>query len=324
MEIKKMPNIKQRNVGFDVARGIAVFLMIFQHFYLLILGGRVNNEWLSFSFFLLGTFLVAPVFLFLMGVNVITSRHNKPKQLFKKGLFLIILGYLLSFLRFFLPLVIADNFGLIANFEDIIYKFEPIYYLLEVDIFQVAGLSLWVIAFLRWRKTSIKYYLFFALLLSLLSPLFWMITFRSQTITLLTDPLWGKSSYVVFPFFSWAVYSLVGVYFGKKILENKNKIEFYQKCFNKSVIFLIPGLLLFLIDFLFFDYSYARHGFGYNFLFIVIIIIWLSWLNLRSYKIPSKVTNTLTFFSKNVSYIYFIQWVIIGWLAVFINLNIFN
>lgn len=324
MKTEKIINVKPRNIGFDVARGIAIFLLIFQHFCLLILSNYINNEWLYFICYLSGTVLVAPVFLFLMGLNVSESRHNKPSQIFKKGVFLIFLGYLLSFLRFFLPLIIANHWGLINSFGDIIYKFEPVYYLLEVDIFQVAGLSLWLIAFLKWIKIETKYYLIFALIISLMSPFFWMITFSSPTINLFFDPLWGKSSYVVFPFFSWAVYSLVGVYFGKKILENKNKIEFYQKCFNKSVIFLIPGLLLFLIDFLFFDYSYARHGFGYNFLFIVLIIIWLSWLNLRSYKIPSKITNTLTFFSKNVSSVYFIQWVIIGWLAVFINLNIFN
>lgn len=60
--------IKKREVALDIARGIAIFLMILQHFWLIIISPYISNGWLNFSFFLLGTVLVAPVFLFLMGL----------------------------------------------------------------------------------------------------------------------------------------------------------------------------------------------------------------------------------------------------------------
>lgn len=310
----------KRDVSFDIARGIAIFLMILQHGWLIIVSGYVNNNWLDLIFFLLGTVLVAPIFLFLMGVNTVKSRYNKPKDLFKRGILLIFLGYSLSALRFFLPIILAEHFGLIAAPEDIIYEFSPLYYLLEVDILQVAGLSLIMIALLKWRKIKYNYYLIIAVLISLISPILWQLKFTSSSLNLLVAPFWGTDYYVVFPFFSWSLYSLVGVYFGNLLLKSKNKKEFYKDCLTKITPLGVISLIFLILDSLVFDSSYNCHSLGYNLLLVSIIITWLAVINLNYHKISVKLINILTVWSKNVTIIYFVQWILIAWTAILINI----
>lgn len=324
MSIDKITELNKRDVGFDIARGVAIILMILQHFWLIVISGYVNSPWLDFIFFLLGTVLVAPVFLFLMGVNTIRSRHNKPQELLQRGMLLIILGYLLSALRFFVPLISAQYLGLINNPENIIYKFKPIYYLLQVDILQLAGLSLIMMALLKWQKIKYDYYLLIAVLISLISPLLWQLKFSAPIWNLITDPFWGNSQYVIFPFFSWAFYSLIGVYFGSQLLQSENKNDFYRDCLVKMIPLSIIGLVFIILESRVFETSYFNHSLGYSLLFTSIIIAWLALINLNYQKISSKVSNFLTICSKKVTLIYFIQWLVIGWLAILINLNIFK
>ena len=312
---------KNREKALDIARGVAIILMILQHFWLMVVSGYVNNEWLNFFFFLSGTVLAAPVFLFLMGVNVNNSQHNTPGYFFKRGVLLIFAGYLLSSLRFFLPIILAQHFNLITNPEDVIYKIKPIYYLLQVDILQLAGLSLILISFLKKIKVDFKYYSIIALIIALISPFLWGLSFNSLWLNLIADLFWGTSIYVVFPFFSWSFYPLIGVYFGSLLKESKNKLEFYKKSLNIFGIFSLFSLFLFFADLIFLNSTYYHQGIFFNLFFTFIVIIWLSFIALNYQKLPNKLVGFLTILSRNVTSIYFIQWILIGWLAVAINIH---
>lgn len=302
-----------RIVEFDIARGVAVFLMIIQHSWLLIFVHFVHNQYLDLFFFTLGTVLVAPLFLFLLGVNSIKSRRN----LFIRGLWLVLLGYLLSALRFYIPITLGSYFGIISNPENIIYHFEPIYYLLQIDIFQVAGLSLIGIAILKKWHINKDYYLVLAFIISFISPLLWQLNVSN----IFLDPFIGKHLYVVFPFFPWFIYSLVGFYFGSLFLESKDKVSFYKKTVSKIFLIFISGLSLFIMEFIFSGFSYARHGFGASLLFISLIIYWLAFIKDNHHRLSIKNINILTFISKNVSVIYFISWLFIAWLGVYLSID---
>lgn len=307
----------KRIVEFDIARGVAIILMIIQHVWLLLFSPLVNNSYLDFSFFILGTVLAAPAFLFLMGANVVNSHKSKPNQLFTRGLELVVAGYCLSALRFFLPIVLVQHFGLIANPETIIYKFPPLYYFLEVDIFQVAGLSLMAIALLKWRQVKYDYYLVVALIVALIAPLLWQITGSNY----LFDPFWGKANYVVFPFFPWFFFPLIGVYFGNLLLKAKNKTDFYKSCFSKLIPVIGAGLLFLLVDVSFSDFSYSHHNVGASLIFVSITIYWLAIIYLNYQKLSVKVINILTILSKNVTLIYIVQWLVIAWGAIYLNIK---
>ena len=320
-----VPEIKlkmtKRYPEFDIARGVAIILMILQHSWLLIFSNFANNPYLNYFFFNLGTVLAAPVFLFLMGANIINSRRNNPRDLVIRGFQLIFLGYILSALRFFLPIILGQYFGVIANPENIIYKVQPIYYLLEVDILQVAGLSLLGIALLKWRKVKYESYLLLALVVSLISPLLWQLNFSDSIFKYLFDSFFGTNRFVVFPFFPWFFYPLVGVYFGDLLLKTKNKVDFYKSCFIKLIPVIIFGFIFFLISFNFSGLSYSQHGIGSSLLFVSIVIYWLAIIYLNYQKLSIKILNALTFLSKNVTLIYFIQWLLIAWTAILISIK---
>ncbi len=313
------PNKREKEL--DIARGIAIILMIVQHFWLVVISGFVNNEWVNFFFFLLGTVLAAPVFLFLMGVNISNSRHTNSSYFLKRGLVLIALGYILSALRFFLPLSLAQYLNLITSPETVIYKIWPVYYLLQVDILQLAGLSLTLISLLKKIKADPKYYLVTALIISIVSPLLWGLRFNSVGLNLITDLLWGNYAYITFPFFSWAFYPLVGVYFGNLLKEYKNKLVFYQKSLTLAKFFSFFTFFLFFIDLLFLNSTYYNQGVSFNLFFVSIVVAWISFIALNYKKLSLKITNFLSILSQNVTLIYFIQWILIGWLAVAINTN---
>lgn len=310
-----------RHPEFDIARGVAIFLMILQHSWLLIFSNFVNNSNLDYIFYISGTFLVAPVFLFLMGASIENSRHNQPYDLATRGLQLIILGYILSALRFFLPIVLGQYFGIINNPENIIYKIQPIYYLLQVDILQVAGLSLLAIALLKWRKVKYEFYLVVALFVSLISPLLYQLNFSNSGFKYLFDIFFGTADYVTFPFFPWFFYPLVGVYFGNLLFKTKNKIDFYKGIFIKLIPIIIIGFIFFIINFDFSTPSYSRHSIGSSLLETSIILYWLAIIYLNYKKLSIKIINILTCWSKNVTLIYFVQWLLIAWLAIFISVK---
>jgi len=315
MEISK----SKRIIELDIARGVAIFLMVLQHSWLLIFSHFTNNPYLDSGVYLLAIVLGAPVFLFLMGVNIINSHRNNPRSLLIRGLWLIILGYALSALRFFIPIILGQHLGIISNPENIIYHFQPIYYLLEVDVLQLAGLSLMAIALLRWQKIKAEYYLFIAFIVAFISPFLWQISLAGF-LKYLLDPFIGTDTYVIFPFFSCFFYPLVGVYFGSLLHKIKNKELFYKKCFIKLIPVFVIGTIFLLADPNFSGMSYYRHDLGVSLIFISLIIYWLAFINLNYRKWSVKIINTLTVWSKNVTKIYIVQWLIIAWLAILISI----
>ena len=318
LEIKAIKNKRQAEL--DIARGVAIFLMISQHLWLLIFSQFINNIYIDYTLYILGIVLGAPVFLFIMGVNIANSHHNDPRRLFIRGLKLIFLGYGLSALRFFIPIVLAQHFGLISNPENIIYHFKPIYYLLEIDILQLAGLSLMIIALLRWQQVKNKYYLALAFVIAFFAPFLWQINV-SGFLKYLVDPFWGTDAYVLFPLFSCFFYPLIGVYFGNLLVTIKNKELFYKKCFINLIPVIVLGLIFVLVDFNISRISYYRHDVGVSLIFGSLIIYWLAFIYLNYHKWPVKIINTLTIWSKNVTQIYIVQWLLNAWAAVLISLK---
>lgn len=311
---------KKRHTEFDIARGVAIFLMISQHSWYLIFKHFTSSPYIENTIYILGIVLGAPVFLFLMGLNTLNSHHSEPRQLFIRGVKIFFLGYLLSALRFFLPIILGQYLGIINNPENIIYHWQPIYYLLEVDIFQLAGLSLIVLSFLKWKQIKYKYYLLIALIVIFVSPFFWQIN-NSGFLKYILDIFWGTDAYVVFPLFSCLFYPLVGAYFGSLLSKAKDKTIFYKDCLIKGIPIFILGLLFLFINPDFSQTSYYRHNISLGLIFISTIIYYLAFINFNYKKLPIKITNTLTTWSKNVTLIYIVQWLIIAWIAILINLK---
>lgn len=320
MSLVNASKINRRYIEFDIARGVAIVLMILQHSWLLIFSGLANSPFLDSTAFILGTVLVAPVFLFLMGANVINSHRSDSRYLLIRGLKLIVLGYGLSALRFFLPIILGQYLGVFNNLEKIVYGWQPIEYLLEVDILQAAGFSLLVIALLKWRQVKYDYYLLIAFLAAFISPFLWQLNLLGP-LKYLAAPFWGSEAYVLFPLFSWIFYPLVGVYFGNLLSKAADKNELYKDCLVKIWPVFLLGIAFVFLDSSSSILSYYHHGIGANLIFASIVICWLAIIRFNYQKISAKVINILTGWSKNVTLIYIIQWLVIAWTALILSIR---
>ncbi len=89
----------------------------------------------------------APVFMFLMGASVAFSRRTSFRSLASRGVLLVAAGYLLNLVRGTLPLSAGLATGVVT--PDEVAPFTPLSLLWMVDILQLAGCSLILMAALR-------------------------------------------------------------------------------------------------------------------------------------------------------------------------------
>ncbi len=294
----------------DFVRGLAIFFMVMQHTMIMHekTGGETDTI-LGGIFILLGTAPAAPVFMLIMGAFIMKSTKTMKEGIIR-GIRLFIFGYVLNVFRFTIPLLISGT----ASF----FGEESLSLLFEVDIFQLAGLSLIAASLLR-RFASNRYaFPILILLILLISPYLWG---QYSNIPLFT-PFWGAESFVSFPFFPWVVYPLLGMYLSKYILDKALMESVWMNFFLLGLLILTIGILLFNK---FPMGDYYRSGLGVHLTIIGFVFLWL----LISYRFVEKsglsrqnyALKTLVFWSKNVSVIYIIQWILFGWSVLLLDVN---
>ncbi len=282
----------------DTLRGLAIFFMIMQHAFLMHeIGAGDSNNIISIIFVGLGTWPAAPVFMVVLGIFLMQSK--KPnKVLMFRGLKLFALGYLLNFVRFTIPLLIAN--------DNNAFKF-----LFEIDILQLAGLSFILLGGLR--KVAQNKFIFPAviIIITIVSPYIW------NDFNYLTDPFIGSSDLVSFPVFPWIIYPMLGMYLSNTLLSlNKQKIiNLVLASFTLAII----GVLT-LGQHTIFDYP--QHTFDLHFLVIAFILIYF--LIVYGFTKQFGYPKILSFWSQNITQIYILQWIIFGYSILFLDVNKFG
>jgi uncharacterized membrane protein len=302
---------KTRIIYLDIARGLAILFMFTQHCMLVHekTAGEGTNL-LANIFVLLGTAPAAPVFMLIMGVFIGTSRSDFKTNILR-GVKIIALGYLLNLLRFSIPLFIVGT----AGFQ-LIDGETPLSMFLAVDILQLAGLAFIAGSFMKNIINNKIIAPFIIIAIMIISPFLWD-NFGDSTIFSI---LWGVNKNVYFPFFPWFIYPLLGMYLSKLLLDiNKDKRNIKR--------LVLAGISLVVIGILTFDLfpvgDYHRSGAAIHLLIIGFIFIWLSacWWISNKFSSTNIIIRTLVFWSKNVTAIYFIQWVIFGWSILIFDAN---
>ena len=325
----KLMSRSQRLYYLDIARGFAVFGMFTQHCMVVheVSGGE-GDSLLANLFVLLGTAPAAPVFMLLMGAFLTKSKASTHQTIWR-GLKLLILGFTLNLLRFTLPLLIAilfygtDSLNL-AEGETILSL------LFSVDVFQLAGLSIifcTLIQKLVDQKNTIPL-LMLAVLLA--SPFLWG-RFGSN---LLSNLFWGEATTVYFPLFPWIVYPLLGMYLSQHLFSSDKIKSRLQKMGWYGVgLGTLGGIILLLsaVGALGFDVispmgDYYRSGISIHLLMMGFVLVWFSvcyWLE-KTLSLENRIIKVLIYWSKNVTAIYFIQWVLFGWSMLILDTNKLN
>jgi uncharacterized membrane protein len=308
-----------RQVELDIARGLAVLFMVLVHVQIVFSTPELNDSFVGEFINFLGTPPAAPVFMFLLGAFIIYSSKNDPKTLIRRGLLLILAGYLLNLCRGTLPTMTQWAFLGGDQYLTIAWKV-----LIEIDILQFAGLAFIFFGLVRRYGLKSSTILALGIVLSLggyfLSSL--------QTDDLLTSAVtglfWGSSNVSYFPFVSWILMPVAGYVFGQYLVRCKDKERFYRYSLVISSLAVALSVLVLIIGLgvdmgLTNDYVYYHQDILANVIYISFAAFWLCVLFYVTKVLPKPVGKTIGRWSRNVTDIYIIHWILIGWIAIAIG-----
>lgn len=314
---KDLQGQKRRYETFDLLRGLAVLFMVAVH----VLGSFANQaastSLLGYIIEFLGGPPAAPVFMLSMGIFFVLSRKNDDlRTSIYRGLKLLLLGCLLSFLRSDIIYIINGDFQL----QEI---FNPSLYITfwEVDILQFAG---WAYIFMALIKKVFKkaiWWILLAIGIMVASPYLWGISSQNSFLNWLLNYLWGNSELTYFPLFPWLYYPLMGMVIG-----------LYMKSFNPKDLYkilLIPGLILFALAG-YFTLSDLQHHFNNYFHSYPALTLWITGFLFVYIYLSHLVSEHAIFrapldlisnWGKFTPSIYFIHWLMVAWSSEILGLN---
>ena len=308
--------MNNRLVGIDILRGISICLMIFINLFdetalprlLYSAKGQNIDFWV--------TACVPNIFVFLMGFFFIIANKFRVVGLFKKGIYILFLGYLLNIVRYPVIMYLADMYTSVGE----AYAANS-YYVHMVDIYIFVGYACLLI--IPFSFLPQYYPLYFCLAAWVMYVSDSIVTLKSF-IRLLPEDLWEYSNHlflpagqnVYFPMFPWLSYLFLGIACG--IMYK----SFTRHRFYKTVSFM--GLLLTFIGYNIFFREYAnssfqmradfyQHDYTVGILLMGICLLAIPITEAMSVIIPEFIKKILLFTSKNIITLYVISWLITMW-----------
>ncbi|MDY0105010.1 MAG: heparan-alpha-glucosaminide N-acetyltransferase domain-containing protein [Lentimicrobium sp.] len=291
----------------DLLKGLAVLFMVQVHitelfaterFYLSIPG--------KISLFL-GGVPAAPLFMVLMGF-FIGFRTLKTGPIMFRGLKLIAGGFLLNF---------GINFHLFYRIFTGKIDLNPLPYFFGVDILFLAGLSLMVLAIIKWLfREQYIYSLILAVVIPALSLFLPVYHGDSMTLNYFLPYLYSDAWWSYFPLIPWLAYPLLG--FGVGIIIKKYPDIIKRRVTDPNIFLLIVLLVLLFLHYGFRISSnlaaYYHHGlsfFAWAAVFLLFLVLSAHYY-LKAIKKQYPVIHFIAWIGKNVTVFYVFQWLIIG------------
>lgn len=310
------PSPDTRIRAFDLARGLAIVFMVMVH----VLGHYGNDgSWVSpFGqvVIFLGGPTAAPVFMFLMGVSLALSRRSSAGGIARRGVWLLTLAYTLNVLRGVLPATLGLGTGFVTEAD--ISPYTPLNLLTLVDIHQMAGMALLVIAGLvglRLAAPALRAVLVgLAIVVALVSPALWGVT-TGGPLDLFLALLWGTDWNVFFPLFPWIVYPLVGFAYGRTLVGQSDRRQFVRRMGLAGLAVMAAGIATIAVaqTIVGID-SYWRQPLGVLLAILGLVLAWLALADVVVARVrPNPVFAQLYGWSHRVTSMYCIHWILIGW-----------
>ena len=188
------------------------------------------------------------------------------------------------------------------------------------DILPFAGLAFIFFGIAAKLKFKEIHYALAAVIFAGLNLLLRDIPIEGGALQVFLGLFWGTNEYTWFPFLTWIPFPLSGYLFGKMLIHCVDKRQFYKISFWAS----LPVLALFLVyafkngvDFGALDglyqEAYFHHDLIGNIVIIAFVVMWTSLVYFLSFHMPDFAKQALSRWSKNITTIYCVHWLIIGW-----------
>ena len=262
----------------------------------------------------------APMFLFCMGATIHYSKVNTPQKMVQRGLYILLIGFILNICRFFIPFMIG---WLITGNADK-YLVPLPYFVFGNDVLQFAGLAFLCLALFTKLKTPKWLMAVIALALSVagsflrttdmgndvLNVIFgWFIGTVNQENLIISD----------FTLFNWFIIPVCGYIFGSVLLRVKDKRKFYLS-FSPVLLTLAVIVLAFELPAevgMFGDGENAYYHL-YTFDAITCMALTLGLLGVYyglSKILPKKILHFFTYTSSHITKFYCIHWVLVRFIT---------
>lgn len=293
----------------DLLKGLAALFMVMIHITELFIDAAGRESFLGKLTLFLGGPFAAVVFMVVMGYFIAVNKKT-PKQNILRGIKIFLLGFLLN---------IGLNFHLLIKIKFAGWPYDPLQYILGVDILFLAGLSMIILTGLKSLKKGQE-----PLALILLLSVIMLSGFMNERLLVthhyyLLPFIAGNYSWSYFPLFPWLAYPLAGFIFA----QHQERIRLFfgtQKVASTLVIAAIAALVLW-----FFKQgirttihlpTYYHHTFSYALWALGLTILWILILQVVLKFYPeTRVGNFFCRIGKNITLFYVIQWLIIGNIA---------
>lgn len=297
----------------EVVRGLSIFLMILYyvvHFYGdQIFLGSVIGKIISF----LISLPVGPVFTYILGIYILFDYGRDARTLAFRGVFILIMGYVLNALAGFLPhylmyMANSDPLSLEAAFQGLI----------RVDLLQFIGLTYLFFALVIKLRFNHAFILIIAIMLSGITFFLDNISVNNYLLQGITSLFWGSYKVAFYPFLTWIFYPVAGYLFADLMSKCRNLHVFFIQCLGISVVFLVLGILLFY-GVMRYDigietkWGYYHHNLVANLLYTAFVIMWTSLIYTIKKFIPNLVKDTLKRYSRNFTVMFIVQVFLVTW-----------
>jgi uncharacterized membrane protein len=304
---------RDRVRAFDLARGLAVVLMIGVH---VLWHWGAPDTWLSpigqvISF--LGGPTAAPVFMFLMGASLAFSSRSSFGSLVVRGLWLVWLGYLLNVLRGVIPAYLGLASGVVT--QEQIAPFTLPWLLTTVDVHHMAGLSLVFIAVLGGVARPGWSWLVVAAAVVIAGPFLRGLEFGTPLLDGPLTPVLGGAPNVYYAVVPWIAYPLVGAVFGGFIARAADRTRVFRLAAAAGLALCVAGIALYTVEPPTFDvYTYWHMPPAYFVGILGLVLVWLAACDLVVRHVrANRVFDFLYGWSGSVIAIYFTHWLVVGW-----------
>lgn len=297
-----------RQPELDIAKAFAIMFMVWVHLFEE-LTPTPDSLWYIFVEVLGGPF-AAPIFMVCLGIGIDYSRHNRPNDLFRRGLHLLGVGFALNIVRFGLPdllkFIITGDTAWLRSMSA----------LFSVDILQFAGLAFLFLAFLKKLELSKWKMLLTGGCCSVAGTLLNGMSNGYDAVDYVLGFFMGTGAESYFPFLNWIIFPIFGMVFGRVLQETADKPLLYLKL-NPICTMLMLGYLAMTVQFgLMFltDGSYYRLSCLDALFFCILSMLVFCWCYGLLHLLPEKVKGCFYRWSKNINTIYCIHWAILGFL----------
>ena len=321
-----------RQIELDWAKGLAVIFMIFVHLHISLSEMPLAEIPWSEPYYQVVMFcggpLAAPTFMILLGVGIVYSRNRNPQKLAMRGLKLVLLHYGLNFTAFGVPSLVM--YSQTQNAEYLGDFFTRTF---GVDILAFAGLTFLFFALKEKLRLNIAQVLLVVFACSCLNYLLTMPMDEDYLYFGLAAGLFVRvTEYSYFPFVSWIAYPVIGYVFGDLLKRCTDKATLYRYLFLFAALtvaamtlgakkygfdlwwaYIVPDEEMIvggMNDYYFQDFlQYIQVG--------GICFAWFGLLYaLSCTKVAHLIGTHLARWSKNVTIIYCVHWLILGWLSI--------